>query len=153
MGHNWQLWRQTRLNVKKKNSRSSIFIQDNVGVKLRTCLCFSSHYATVMLHQLSSSFLASDCVFWTVLFPPKLCVYKSSSLPLHLCKNTNVQNSSKTLQMYTERFFCRNPLFMSALQNVSGSTTKTVSFLFSWSGWVASVGNTKIILAHGNENA
>lgn len=76
---------------------------------------------------------------------------RATSLPVHLCKNANVQNSSKTLQICSESCSCRNPLFMRALENVSSSTTKTVSFLFSWSRWVASVENTKIILAHDNE--
>lgn len=41
--------------------------------------------AGFMLHQLPQSFLASECVFWTVLFPPELCVYKSSNILEPIC--------------------------------------------------------------------
>lgn len=94
-------------------------------------------FSLCWVYAASAPSLASECVFWTVLFPPELCAYKSSHIlepipwqhtVLH-CKNKNVQNSSKTLQLLLLNF----PFHQSTGEQLH------FSFLFSYSRWFASV--------------
>ncbi len=125
----------------------------------KTCFHLSSYSlcAGFVLHQLPESALASECIFWTVLFPPELCVYKSSLIlrPIPWQHAAFLTAKIKTFRIVQKTICiesCKIFLLIRAPKNVKGSTTE-ISFLpLFLNRWVASVGNTEITLAHNEKH-
>lgn len=140
-----------------------LFMHETVVIQLQTCLYFHFIFSLCWIYAASAHSVLSGirvCILDSAVPFRVMCVQIYSHPRAHSlatsstsdCKNKNVRNSSKTLQICTEIGSCWISLFIIALKNVNGSTTETVSFLFSWSRWVANIGNTKIILAQNEKH-